>query len=367
MSREYSLLFIPDITGFTNFVKTTEIAHSQHIISELLEVLLKANDLDMTISEIEGDAILFYKHKHVPSLEILLEQSKRMFLEFHSHLRRYDRDRICHCGACSTASRLSLKIVAHIGEIGFIEVQDRKKPHGEDVILVHRLLKNNIENAEYLLITKELFNEIGKGQDTTLPEWAEVHTGQDEYENIGKIDYHYILLTYLNSEVEDPPPAPKGKRIKNPLRFETTIYRKAHEVYEIISNLDYRLSWNKGIEELHYEQNRVNRAGTRHVCLIGDQNIEFETVRSDFGEGKLVYGETLLRFSLARDLSVYFILEPVKDHTKLVLEVHFRSLPVLGWLLLPLLRRRFRSVFAENLPAIKEACERNHRLLTAGE
>ena len=33
-------IFIPDITGFTSFVNQTEIEHSQHIISELLEVII---------------------------------------------------------------------------------------------------------------------------------------------------------------------------------------------------------------------------------------------------------------------------------------------------------------------------------------
>ncbi|MFC2085655.1 hypothetical protein ACFLRO_00420 [Bacteroidota bacterium] len=31
------LLFVPDISGFTQFVKATEISHSRHIIQELLE------------------------------------------------------------------------------------------------------------------------------------------------------------------------------------------------------------------------------------------------------------------------------------------------------------------------------------------
>ncbi len=41
-----SLLFIPDISGFTQFVQNTEVDHSQHVISELLEVLITANNED---------------------------------------------------------------------------------------------------------------------------------------------------------------------------------------------------------------------------------------------------------------------------------------------------------------------------------
>jgi len=33
------LLFILDISGFTHFVQTTEVGHSQHVIAELLRCL----------------------------------------------------------------------------------------------------------------------------------------------------------------------------------------------------------------------------------------------------------------------------------------------------------------------------------------
>lgn len=38
-----ALIFIPDISGFTNFVTKTEIQHSNHIITELIELLIDAN------------------------------------------------------------------------------------------------------------------------------------------------------------------------------------------------------------------------------------------------------------------------------------------------------------------------------------
>jgi hypothetical protein len=53
------LLFIPDISGFSQFVNEVELEHSRFIIQQLLEVLIRANDSGLQISEIEGDAILF--------------------------------------------------------------------------------------------------------------------------------------------------------------------------------------------------------------------------------------------------------------------------------------------------------------------
>jgi len=68
------LLFIPDISGFTNFVTNTEIEHSRHIIQELLEVIINSNNLGLEISEIEGDAILFYKYGDTPDLKEIYSQ-----------------------------------------------------------------------------------------------------------------------------------------------------------------------------------------------------------------------------------------------------------------------------------------------------
>ena len=63
------LLFIPDISGFSRFVSQTEIEHSRLIIQELLEILLNANQMGLEVSEVEGDAILFYRFGASPNLE----------------------------------------------------------------------------------------------------------------------------------------------------------------------------------------------------------------------------------------------------------------------------------------------------------
>ena len=38
-----TLFFLPDISGFTQFINTTEVTHAKHIISELLELLINEN------------------------------------------------------------------------------------------------------------------------------------------------------------------------------------------------------------------------------------------------------------------------------------------------------------------------------------
>src|SRR6266487_2455396 len=150
------LLFIPDISGFTRFVNEVEIDHSRFIIQQLLEVLIKANDFGLEISEIEGDAILFYKFGEPQKLESLYKQVEKMFRAFHQYLIDYDNRKICQCKACISAIDLSLKVITHYGEFTPLSVQRFNKLIGKDVIVAHQLLKNDIAQYEYWLVTKEL-------------------------------------------------------------------------------------------------------------------------------------------------------------------------------------------------------------------
>ena len=202
VTANHSLLVIPDISGFTAFVNTTEINHSQHIISELLELLIDTNELDMTVSEIEGDAVFFYKKNSVPELNQVIAQAKTMFINFHNHLRKYESQRLCDCGACSTASRLSLKVIAHCGELGFIKVKDFQKPHGSEVILAHRLLKNDIKNDEYLLLTEPMFRSNADSKLNGDASWVAFKEGKSTYEDLGEVKYKFISLSPLHRFVE---------------------------------------------------------------------------------------------------------------------------------------------------------------------
>ena len=103
------LLFIPDISGFSRFVNAVELEHSRFIIQQLLEVLIRANDSGLQISEIEGDAILFYKFGEPVALRALYTQVEKMFRAFHQYLVAYDHHKICQCKACISAVDLTVK------------------------------------------------------------------------------------------------------------------------------------------------------------------------------------------------------------------------------------------------------------------
>src|SRR5215213_7909973 len=125
--QKTGLLFVPDISGFTRFVNETEIEHSRLIIQELLEILINANQIGLEISEIEGDAILFYKFGKAPELKQLYQQVEKMFCAFHSNLIAYENRRFCQCKACTSAVHLTLKVITHYGEFADYSVKNFRK------------------------------------------------------------------------------------------------------------------------------------------------------------------------------------------------------------------------------------------------
>ena len=152
-----ALIFIPDISGYTKFITETETNHSKHIITELLEVIIKGYKLKMHVSEIEGDAVLFYRKGEPPKLSELISQAKKMFLDFHIHLKIIQRDNVCQCGACRSALNLTLKFVSHYGTLEEVTLQNFSKIMGSDVILAHSLIKISIDDDAYLLISDDYF------------------------------------------------------------------------------------------------------------------------------------------------------------------------------------------------------------------
>ena len=194
--KHRGLIFIPDISGFTHFVNSVELEHSRHIIQELLEVILDANQMELNVSEVEGDAILFYKLGELPDLDIAYKQVEKMFLSFHKHLEFYESRRTCHCNACISAIHLSLKIISHYGEFTEYRIKNFLKLIGKDIIVAHQLLKNDIPQHEYWLITNNLSGGNPPKKFTSGIKWDRGTKQVNEDE----ISFHFARLSYLKNK-----------------------------------------------------------------------------------------------------------------------------------------------------------------------
>lgn len=190
-----ALIYFPDISGFTKFVNHTEIYHSQLIIVELLETIIENLTLPFNISEIEGDAILYYKFGDPPSIDNLIEESKKIFLKFHEKLGQILTHNHCTCGACSESHRLSLKFIVHFGVINKIKIGKYNKLFGRDLIIAHRLLKNSLNQKEYILLSENYTKATPSTNN--YADMTGIIEGTEDLGELDKIKYKAFLLGYL--------------------------------------------------------------------------------------------------------------------------------------------------------------------------
>jgi len=262
---QQALLFMPDISGFTQFVSETEVMHSRHIVQELLEIIIDSNHLNLQISEIEGDAIFFYRPGDKPDLESMLEQVEKMFTRFHAHLKLYEHQRICPCGACKNAVDLTLKIIVHFGDVTGISIKEHKKLFGKDVILLHRLLKNSLNRKEYVLFTDGLIDEM---KHQHLPNWYLPQRGSEQYD-VGEVKFYFSDLSELHKTVRVNPPVYNSSS-KTYVAFaeEEVIAAPMEKIFETLLAMQQRTKF-AGSEK---QNDAIPTIGEKHPCLITRNN-----------------------------------------------------------------------------------------------
>lgn len=278
-----TLLFIPDISGFTKFVNTTEIQHAKHIIEELLEILIDSNEINLELSEVEGDALLFFRRGKAPTAAELLAQVQKMYINFHAHLKKYATHRICSCGACCSANDLSIKFIAHFGEVADKQVKDRTKLFGKDVIVAHRLMKNSISTDEYSLFSDNLVRACSTWLHLDEVAWSDVIEQEGEYD-FGKAKYCFLKLEALEEHIPEPrieDYSLHGKKDRF-LHAEVTIQAPIQTVFDAISDMDFRHHFMHHLKRSDKLNHKIMQQGSTHRCVIHETEKDPFFVAHDF-------------------------------------------------------------------------------------
>lgn len=199
---ERALLLIGDIGGYTRFMRLHKLslAHAQENTAKLLEAMIDAAPR-LELVEIEGDAAFLY----VPEPEdeeiaaSIATLARSIHLAFHTEQRRLGDLTLCPCSACNQIGQLTVKVVAHLGEVIEQKVHTRTTLAGPDVILVHRMLKNGVPVAEYLLLTEPVLDRCADDvRAAAIPI-------DEELEGLGTHTLHYLDIHAF----AESPPAPK--------------------------------------------------------------------------------------------------------------------------------------------------------------
>ena len=313
------LLFIPDISGFTQFINKTEIEHSRLVIQELLEILINANQIGLEISEIEGDAILFYKFGETPRLEELYKQIEKMFCSFHRHLISYEFRRLCQCKACSSAIGLTLKVITHYGEFSGYNVKSFNKLIGKDIIVAHQLLKNDIDQHEYWLITKKLLPDI---HPMDFANWMQWNSSAKQTES-GEIPFHYAQLSPLKNEItSEPLPvldlSGKTKMISVSREYETDIVT----LIRTAADFNLRSLWQVGVKTVEAVDRFLPRVGMKCRCVMENGHAIIYISSYSYNPEKIEFSET----DEKRKNTTYYTLEKTGNNKiRLTLDFHIKK------------------------------------------
>ena len=206
-TTQKGFLVIADITGFTPFVATTELEHSQEILQQMLTGIIGFLTPALTLAEVEGDAVFVYATNPEPRkgteekttrAEKVLEIIESAYYTFRDRKMSYRRIRTCGCKACQSASSLDLKFIVHYGDFIMNDVGGKVKPLGPCVNVVHRLLKNRVVESTgwsaYALLTKDFL-------DTLKVDRQKLYHQTETYDHIGAIETYSINLDQQYKEL----------------------------------------------------------------------------------------------------------------------------------------------------------------------
>lgn len=197
-------LVIADIGGYTRYMNWHRLAlsHAQQTIADLLTAVIDGGRPLFKLAKLEGDAAFFYaeldRKKDVD--EQLQKQILKIRTAFLSKQKQLLTDNICGCEPCSTIASLKLKFAAHDGEAAIQKVKRYRELAGPDVILVHRMLKNEVPVSEYVLLTETSIKHLDE------PMRAAVQSLSQQFEGFGNVTVHYLDFSRL-----PPPELPEFK------------------------------------------------------------------------------------------------------------------------------------------------------------
>lgn len=344
-----TVLFMPDISGFTSFVKEVELRHSKHIITELLELLIKVNNDNLKLAEIEGDALFYYQSEDKIHPRDLIAEINNMYEQFHAHLNLYRYKRVCNCGACSRASDLKIKFIVHIGETDFIELNNSKKPFGPEVITVHRLLKNKIEEQEYIVFSQDYW--VKHEQEIQSMLGANFNKLSERFD-VGDYSYTYYSLKKNIPRLEQAK-FPQLKSLKS-VSVERIINTDPNDLFQFVVDLSKRVEWNPGLDELRFD-NKLNNIDSMHTCVINGQDVNVKTVFANTETDHLIYVEETKDVPIIDCFITVFTITPFEDISKIEVKGYLKSDNIFGKIASPLISRKVKKNLSASFDKLEKS------------
>jgi uncharacterized protein YndB with AHSA1/START domain len=276
---EPACLVIADISGYTGFLAGAELDHAQDILADLMSTVVGAFRPTFRLAKLEGDAAFVYTITPAIDAAQLQDTIERTYFAFRRRLRDIRQASTCECNACILVPNLDLKVVAHHGQVVRQRIASWEELVGSDVIVVHRLLKNHVEETTgvkaYALYSQGCVDAMGLGD----PAAAGLVRHAEEFEGVGEVIGWVRDLHAAWADEEERARilvAPKDAG----LIVETIFNAPPAVVWDWATSPARRIQWQAGVTGVEQVAGTPGRrgVGTVNHCIHGKDAIVEEVL-----------------------------------------------------------------------------------------
>ena len=258
MTAYSGYLLIADISGYTQFLTTSEQDHANPILQSLLSTLVEQVGDPLHFWRMDGDAVLAYStRQEFPSGETFLTICENLYNAFASRRQNIISNTTCTCRACANVGNLDLKIMAHYGAFEEMTIGPAKDISGADVILVHRMAKSDVKAVtgvrSYALFSDAAVEAMGI--ETALQPYSQ------EFEHFGEVPMQVYDLAKAWENF-------RAKRERHFLEEQDGVWTYRHDLdvpiaaaWEALTAPELKQRWMVGMRSVTVDS-PANRIGT---------------------------------------------------------------------------------------------------------
>ncbi len=230
------------------------------------------------LAKLEGDAAFAYVAADTVDPSLLMDTVEGTYFAFQRRLRDIRQASMCACDACIRIPSLDLKLIVHHGTIAHQRMAGRAELVGRDVILIHRLLKNEVAErlgiAAYALYTDACLRAAGIEDPAAL----QLVEHLESYEHVGEVrvwvrDLTAAWAAELNRTVIRVEPEDALRTIVADFPAPPAV------VWEFATSPARRPKWQAGVDAILESSPSGRRgAGTTNHCVHGKDAIVEEVL-----------------------------------------------------------------------------------------
>lgn len=271
---EQGFLVLADLSGFTEFLSTTELEHGPQITAALLETVMARLAPPFEVQEVEGDAVFAVgPDAAIVRPVTVLDVLESTFVAFKRQQRDMQIGTTCPCNACRAIPMLSLKLVAHHGSYLRQSVGGRGQLAGPEVILAHRLLKNHVEGPRAYV----LLSEAAAKRTEVDAAAAGLAPHVERYDHLGEVrcfvgDLEPAWRRALEASVVRVGPEERLGQ------FEVRLPVPPHVAWDWMLSPDKRRIWQTDVTEVREESAGRPGVGTLSHCHHGDGSVVADVI-----------------------------------------------------------------------------------------